>query len=294
MSDNTRRCFLRRGLTAMAAAAVPSPSRRQPESPPQRFRKAVKYHMLTENLSAVDKLKLLRDLGFEGVEPRARLEPDQAEAVRELARAREVTDFPVHGVTNSSHPDIVAAIDQAQQLGATSVLQVVRANPRISYWQNYRETQDVIRRAVDHAEAHEILILIENVWASYLIDPVLMARFIDELDSPWVQAYFDVGNVLRWGWPQHWIEVLGSRIRKLDIKEFDLNVAQNQGLRQGFQTPLGEGSIDWPRVREELRKADFNGWATAEMPGGDRTRLADISARMDRVLDLGEPAATEC
>ena len=251
-----------------------------------RIRKAVKYHMVTEKLSALDKLKMLQDLGFDGVEPRAQLKPSDAAKVKELAKASETTGLPIHGVVNSSNPDIAGAIDQAKMFGANSVLHVVRYDRKIGYLQNYKETQDIIRRAMDHAAKNEIQILIENVWASYLIEPLSMVRFIDELDSPWVQVYFVVGNVVRWGWPQHWIEVLGKRVAKLDIKEYDLNVAMNEGMRKGFGMPLGEGSVEWDKVRAELLRIDYRGWATAEVPGGDRKRLADIAAQMDRVLDL--------
>ncbi len=251
-----------------------------------KIRKAVKYHMITEKIPALDKFKLLVDIGFDGVEPRAMLKPEQAEEVKQIAKASEVTGLPIHGVVNSSNPDIKRAIDLAKRFGANSVLHVVRYDKKIPYLQNYRETQDIIRRAIDHAEKNEVSILIENVWATYLIEPLGMARFIDELDSPFVQVYFDVGNVVRWGWPQHWIEVLGSRIGKLDVKEFDINVAMNEGMRKGFGMPLGEGSVEWDKVRAELLKLDYKGWATAEVPGGDRARLAEIAAQMDRVLDL--------
>ena len=50
--------------------------------------------------------------------------------------------------------------------------------------------------------------------------------------------------------------------------------------------PLGEGSIEWAKVRSELAKINYTGWATAEVRGGDRDRLAEIAAQMDRVLDL--------
>lgn len=251
-----------------------------------QIRKAVKYHMVTENLSAADKLRMLKDLGFDGVEPRAELDPAKADAVKELAAASESVGLPIHGVVNSSNPDIAGAIDQAKLFGANSVLHVVRYDRDIPYLQNYRETLEIIRRAVDHAEKQQVQILLENVWASYLIEPMSMARFIDEINSPWVRVYFDVGNVVRWGWPEHWIEVLGKRISKLDIKEFDLNVAMTEGLRKGFGKPLGEGSIDWKKVRDELRKLNYTGWATAEVPGGNRERLGDIAAQMNRVLDL--------
>ena len=251
-----------------------------------KIKKAVKYHMVTADATVEDKFKLLKDLGFDGVETRAQLDPGKQDDVKAYARASEKTGLPIHGVIHSSNPDIAGAIDQAKFLGGTSVLHVVRYNNKISYLQNYRETKEIIQRAIDHAEKKQIMILCENVWASYLIEPMGMARFIDEFDSPMVGIYFDVGNVVRWGWPQHWLEVIGKRAKKLDIKEYDLAVAMNEGMRNGFDKPLGEGSIQWEKVRAELAKIDYQGWATAEVRGGDRARLADIAAEMDRVLDL--------
>lgn len=251
-----------------------------------RIRKAVKYSMFNEKIPAEDKLKILQDLGFDGVEPRAMLNPNQAAEVRALQKASEKLDFPIHGVVNSSNPDISGAIDQAAAYGATSVLHVVRYDKSIGYMENYKQTQDIIRKAIGRAEQKKVSILIENVWATFLIEPLGMARYIDELDSPYVQVYFDVGNVVRWGWPQHWIEVLGQRVKKLDIKEYDLGVAMNEGMRKAFAPPLGEGSVEWDKVRAELKKIGYEGWATAEVRGGDRKRMEDIASEMNRVLDL--------
>ena len=251
-----------------------------------KIRKAVKYHMVAGDASVEDKFRLVKDLGFDGLEPRVAAGSEQEELVRALAAASEKTGLPIHGLVNSSNPNLVEAIDQAKTLGATSVLHVVRYDRNIGYFENYRRTQELIRGAIDHAEKKNIQILIENVWATFLIDPLGMARYVDELDSPMVQVYFDVGNVVRWGYPQHWIEVLGNRIKKLDIKEFDLNVAMNDGMRKGFDRPLGGGSVDWKKVRQELAKIGYEGWATAEVRGGNQTRLSEIAAQMDDVLDL--------
>ena len=151
---------------------------------------------------------------------------------------------------------------------------------------NYRETQEIIRRGIDAAETYDVMILCENVWASFLIEPLTMKRFIDEINHPMVGVYFDVGNVVRWGWPQHWLEVIGKRAKKLDIKEYDLDLGMKQGMRAGFGVPIGEGSIEWAKVREELAKVDYNGWATAEVKGGDEKRLAEVAKQMDAVLAL--------
>lgn len=282
-----RRTFLKTATVALAGSCSSSVLAGQQQGLfANRIRKAVKYHMVTEKIPAVDKLKMLADLGFDGVEPRTMLKPSQAAEFRELVTAREKLDFPIHGVVNSSNPDIKSAINQAKILGANSVLHVVRYDRKIGYLQNFNETKEIILRAVDHAAKNEVFILLENVWASYLIEPMGMAKFIDQINSPWVQVYFDIGNVVRWGWPQHWIEVLGKRIRKLDVKEYDLDIAMNEGLRKGFGMPLGTGSIEWDKVRKELLNIDYKGWATAEVPGGDRERLASIANQMDNVLDL--------
>jgi len=284
---HSRRRFLGVAAAASVAGAIADEEKEKRTGLlSERIRKAVKYHMITEDLSVEDKFRLLQDLGFDGVEPRAAVKPEQRELVRQLAKASERTGLPIHGVVHSSNPNIEDAIDQAKYFGATSVLHVVRYDRSVSYQKNHEQTQAILRRAAVHAAKQKILILIENVWATFLIEPNAMKQYVDTLQSDWVQVYFDVGNVVRWGWPQHWIEVLGKRIRKLDIKEYDLAIAMNEGMRKGFSIPLGEGSVDWKKVRQELLAIDYRGWATAEVRGGDRRRLVEIAEQMDRVLDL--------
>ncbi len=62
--------------------------------------------------------------------------------------------------------------------------------------------------------------------------------------------------------------MLGKRIVKIHIKEYNLKVAMGEGMGKGFAFPIGQGSIDWKRVREELTKIGYRGWATAEVSGG--------------------------
>jgi len=285
-----RRRFVTGSGLLLAGAAVPgllgraSPARAK--EPEKRFRKAVRWNMIREKLSIEDKLRLLKDVGFEGVEVPVYSPKGNAPEPKALARASEKVGVCVHGVCGAGRLGLQGSIDQATIYGATSVLYIVPADPDSGFMENYRRSQEVIRAAIPHAEKKRVAILIENVWATFLIEPLSMARYIDELDSPQVQAYFDVGNVMRWGWPQHWIEVLGKRIGKIHVKEYNLKAAMNEGMRKGFNFPLGQGDIDWKRVCEELRKIEYRGWATAEVRGGDRKRLAEISAEMDRVLSL--------
>ncbi len=248
-----------------------------------KIKKAVKYGMIKEGATPLEKLQLLKDLGFDGVEPNYK-EVDMGE----LAKASEATGISVHGIVRGwSFDEIDSCIDQAKEIGATSVLIVAgKVDENMPYAKNYTETMEQMKRAGDHAAKQEVHLLVENVWNNFLLSPLEMARYIDEVDNPWVGAYFDVGNLVRNGWPEHWIPVLGKRIVKLDIKEFSMDKMKNEGLWKGFDVEIGEGSIDWEAVRRELALLNFEGWATAEVGGGDRERLADIAARMDRVLDL--------
>jgi L-ribulose-5-phosphate 3-epimerase len=280
----TRRDFVTRSTQAIAAsAAIASlPAAVSAGGFTGKIRKAVKFHMVTEDLSVLDKFKLLKDLGFDGTELRTK---DKADP-KEVAKAVEKTGLPVHGVVNSDNPDITSAIELAKYYGGNSVLVVARYDKKKPLMESWKSTQATIRKALPAAEKHGVRILVENVWAGFLISALDVERYVDEIDNPWFGSYFDVGNNVRWGVPQHWIEVLGRRIGKLDIKEWDERRHQKEGLRAGFGSELGEGTIDWAAVRSALQQLGYEGWATAEVKGGDRARLADIATRMNRVLDL--------
>ncbi|MHC4121870.1 MAG: sugar phosphate isomerase/epimerase family protein [Planctomycetota bacterium] len=199
-SQIDRRHFIQTSGLLLAGAAAPALLGEQSlageRASGRRFKKALGYTMIQEDLSVEDKLKLVKDLGYEGIETPTRIRNNKMPEARALARASEKVGIPIHGVVNSSHPDIKGAIDEAALYGATSVLHVVRADPKGSFMDNYRQTQQTIRKAIAYAEKKQIYILVENVWATFLIEPLTMARYVDELDSPYVKAYFDIGNVV--------------------------------------------------------------------------------------------------
>ncbi len=249
-----------------------------------RIKKAVKFHMIEVDFSVLDKLKLLSDVGFDGVEVRTADKVDR----REVAKAIEATGVPVHGIINSSNPNIREAIELARFYGGTSVLIVAAEDPKRTYEENFHHWQQLIRSAVPHAEKHRIRLLVENVRATFLKTAEGMARFIDQCDSPMVGSYFDVGNTITWTKqvPEHWARVLGKRIGKLDIKDRGHTVFGDPKL--GSKTAIGTdgGEVHWETVRNELAKLNFSGWATAEVRGGDRERLAGMAKWMDQVLGL--------
>jgi len=280
-----RRLFLSRSSLALGSAAAPGllASSAAGGELSGRIKKGVKFTMVKEpKLSVLDRFKLIKDVGFDGTE----LRTQHREDLETYRKAVDKSGLPVHGIVNSNKPDLETAVKFAHDVGGSSVLYVARYDKSRPLMESWRETQEVIRKGLPAAEKHEVKILVENVWAGFLISALDMQRYVDEIDHPWFGAYYDVGNNVRWGVPHHWIQVLGDRIGKLDIKEWDEKKHRSEGLRAGFGSELGEGTIDWAAVRQALLEIDYRGWATAEVGGGGRERLADIARRMDDILGL--------
>ncbi len=249
-------------------------------------------------MSILEKFRLLRNLGYDGVELDSPSNLDEQEVID----AKNASGLPIHGVVDSvhwkqtlSHPDSAVrdegraglehALRQAKAYGASTVLLVPAVvNKEVSYADAYTRSQAEIRKVLPLAKEMGVKIALENVWNNFLLSPLEYARYIDEFESPWVGAYFDVGNIVNYGWPEHWIRTLGSRILKLDIKEFSRKKRDDEGLWKGFAVPLGEGDCDWPAVRKALADVGYIGWATAEIRGGDTERLKEIIQRMNTIL----------
>ncbi|MCX6898856.1 MAG: sugar phosphate isomerase/epimerase [Verrucomicrobia bacterium] len=278
----SRRSFLS-AAASVAATGILLPCNAPAAPAKLRIRKSLKWGMVkSQSLPLVEAFRKLKTCGFDGVEPTC----SQVKNADEWVAASKESGLVIDGVTGAGERGIEAALDLCKKLGGDSVLVTARTDPKKPYWDTWRETQAIIKAAAPHAEQVRVKILIENVWASFLISPLDMMRYVDEIGHPWVGVHYDVGNVMRWGVSEHWIQVLGKRIGKLDIKEYNLPVAMKEGMIAGFKSPLGEGSINWAGVREELAKIEFSGWAAAEVAAGDWDNLADLAKRMDKVLGL--------
>lgn len=294
-----RRTFLQSAGALAAAGALASGTTSFAGEPDKTMKKAVKWGMIQIKGSVLDKFKLMKELGFDGME----LDSPNSLDKDEVLRARDETDMPIHGVVDSvhwqdtlSHPDAnvrargVKALEQAlrdsKTYGGTTVLLVAGKveRGRVSYADVYKRSQEEVRKVLPLAAELNIKIAIENVWNDFLLSPIEEARYIDEFESPYVGAYFDVGNVMRYGYPEDWIRVLGKRILKVDIKEFSLKKMREEGLGKGFGVELLEGDNDWHAVMTAFHEIGYHGWATAEILGGGRERLAKIAALMDKIF----------
>ncbi len=266
-----------------------------------KLKKGLGFGMIKEDLSLADKFKLAKDLGFDGVELNSPVDINKSE----LLSAKEKSGIELPSVVNKDHwqlplsdPDpkvreqiirsVASSLQEVKDFGGDTVLVVPGVvNEKVSYEQAYITAMNSIRELIPYAEKTGMQIGLENVWNNFLISPLEAKRFIDEINHPLVGWYFDIGNVLRYGWPEHWIETLNSRIMKLHIKEFSRKIMNEKGLREGFSVNLLEGDNNWPSVMKTISKVGHKGgWLIAEVSGGDRNRLKDVSERMDKIISL--------
>ncbi len=297
MGGLDRRTLLAGSAAALAAGALARMAPADEKKPP-RFKKAVKYGMVKAEGGVLARFELVKALGYDGIE----LDSPAKFVREEVLQARDATGLKIHGVVDSVHwrlrlsdPDkakrdqgragLETAIRDAAAYGADTVLLVPAVvGKQVAYDQAWERSTAEIRKVLPLAAEKKITIAIENVWNHFLLSPMEAARYVDQFESPYVGWYLDVGNIVNYGWPEQWVRILGKRIVKLDVKEFSRTRRDKEGLWKGFGVEIGDGDCDWPAVREALAEVGYSGWATAEVGGGDRKRLADIKARMDRVL----------
>ncbi|MCH8245234.1 MAG: sugar phosphate isomerase/epimerase [Bacteroidetes bacterium] len=264
------------------------------------LKKAVKFGMIEEDLTILQKFELLKSLGFDGVEMDSPSDLD----VDEVVAARDTAGLPIHGVVDSVHwrqtlsdadsavreaglDGLKIALNDAHAFGASTVLLVPAVVKKdVSYDDAYSRSQTEIRKVLPMANELGVKIAIENVWNRFLLSPLEAARYVDEFESDMIGWYMDVGNIVTFSWPEQWIRILGHRVLKLDIKEYSRAKRDEEGPYAGFRVALGEGDCNWPEVLNALDEIGYDGWATAEIPGGDTERLTEIATRMNRILEL--------
>ncbi len=290
----TRRSVITAASSAFAAASQAA-AQRLP------IKKGVLTSMLPKELTWKDRFQLAKDVGFDAVEGQTE---EDAAVEADMRKASETTGLPIHSVMNmlhwqfplsSSDPAAVeksmkgmeTSIRNAVAWGGTTVLLVPGVvNPLTRYEDAYKRSQTQIRKLIPLAEKNKIIIAVENVWNKFLLSPMEFAAYVDSFQSPWVKAYFDVGNILLYGYPQDWIRTLGKeRIAKVHLKDF--HNRRNQVVRANVPefVNLRDGDLDWKEVHKAFADIGYRGYATVELRGGDEKYLRDVSARVDKILN---------
>ena len=264
------------------------------------------------------KMKLARDAGFEGFEPDLTEKgdlafdgsPDSWARVRELA---EKVGLQLSGLAtglywgaNGASADeatrskalqiLQAQMDCAGVLGIDSILVIpgsvgvdfIPDGEVVPYGDAYHRASNLIREVLTEAQSRGVTIAVENVWNKFLLSPIEMCGFIDQFESEKVGSYFDVGNALATGYPEHWISLLGERISRVHAKDY----RRAAGGLHGF-VDLLSGDVNWPAVMQELKAIGYNGWITAEMIPpvpfyrySPETLIHNTSRAMDSILEM--------
>lgn len=285
----TRRKMLSQAgaLAALAAGGAQSGLAQQGQ-----IKSSVLITMLPRDLSYLDRFRLAVDIGYRDMEVRT---VDQDSEAREIKEAADKAGLRIHSVMNMRHwdhplssPDpkdvelslegMRMSLRQAKLYGADAVLlvpAVVREDT--TYEQAWERSRKEVQKLLPEAEKLNVIIAMEEVWNKFLLTPRDFVQYVDEFKHPLVQAYFDVGNVVHYGVPQHWIRALGKRIVKVHLKDYS--------RRNGF-VDLGDGDVNWPEVTKAFADIGYTGEATVELRGGDRAYLIDVRQRVNRLLEL--------
>ena len=300
-----RRSLLAAAGASAAAIALGAPALARAPSAARTLKKAVGIGMVGEGDTLLDKFLIVRDCGFQGLE----LDSPSELKHEDVLAAQEKSGVRVHGLVDSkhwSHPlnsfdkevraESIAALEtalrDAKLYGSTSVLLVPAVvNAKLPYAEAWKRSQDAIRRVLPLARELGVRIAVENVWNQFLESPLEAARYVDEFQDPSLAFHFDIGNVVNYGWPEQWIAILGPRIVKLHVKDYSRKKRDDEGLWKGFDVELGQGDANYAAVMPALDAVGYStapqgNWATAEVNGGDRKRLKQISDQMDHLFSL--------
>lgn len=265
-------------------------------------------------MEVLDMMKMAKAHGFEGFEPaiaatgKLSLESKDCEwtELREQAadvgiRLTSLASGLSWGTSPTSNDksvrDLAASqlrrqLECAKLIGVDAVLWVPGTVGKgfwggedfVDYGDAYDRTVENLNALKGDAEALGVTIAIENVWNNFLLSPLELRNLIDEIASPRVGAYLDIGNVIKFGFPEMWVKALGHRISRIHVKDYKRGV----GTLDGFVDLLA-GDVNFPAVIAELKAAGYDGPLTAEMSASG-CYPEDIVFRTARALEkvLGE------
>ena len=241
------------------------------------------------------RFKLAKEAGFDGVEVGTLGNDAERLQTKQIATQYQLEVFSVmnskHWACPLSDPDeevrtesragMLDSVVTATAVGADTVLLVPAVvNETTSYEAAYERSQVEIRKLIPEAAEKGVTIALENVWNKFLLSPMEFCQYLDEFESDTITAYFDVGNIVLYGYPQHWIRSLGNRISKVHVKGFNAD-------ERRFTYLIEDCTIDWNAVMAALEDVSYDDYMTAELPVDEDNpegRVHGISDDMDRII----------
>jgi hexulose-6-phosphate isomerase len=282
---------------ALAAAAIPLAGfNLYNKDEVEKLKKGITWGSIGFGTTVMEKFEAAKAAGFEGVEVMSHLNR------KEVIEAAKATELKILSVCGNDHwrkplsdPDpsvrdegvaaLRVTLEDAAEYGADTILLVPgRVSDKVSYDDCWKRSVEQIKRVLPEAEKLKVRIAIENVWNNFLLSPMEAAQYVDQFKSKNVGFYFDCGNILAYGWPEHWIRILGKRIFRVHIKEYSRKIADEKGRGAGFNVNLMEGDVNWSAVIKAFKEIEYFGWTTIEQSGGETPEgLKDLSDRLTRI-----------
>jgi len=298
-----RRSFIKNTILATGALSLPFIGNAQNAATTlpaaANFKKAIWWGNIGIKGSILDKCKAVKEAGFQGVEPFSHLDRKEViDALKSTGLGVTAVSCLAHQKTPISHPDaavrqqgveeFIIGLEDAKAYGTDVTLLVPGSvSNTVSYDEVWDRSTEGIKKLIPVAEKLKVMICVENVWNNFLLSPLEACRYVDQFNSPYVKLYFDIGNIVAYGWPEQWIKILGDRISRVHIKEFSRQIADRQGRWSGFNVKLTEGDVNWPKVIELLRNGYKGEWLTVEMEKNETMEeLKDLSQRLDKVISM--------
>lgn len=287
------------GALSLAPTEVLAKAKKKEKKIDVPLRKSIMWETVRmKGCSVLDRFKAIKAAGFDGVEPSSHM--DREEVKDALAQSGLLAS----SVCNSKHwsllmssadPKVrkegieaqIHAMEDAVAYGTDAVLLVPgKVTEETGYSDCWKRSTECIRELIPAAKAMKVHICIENVWNNFILSPIEAREYVDQFDSEWVKFYFDCGNVLKYGWPEQWIETLGGRVGRIHIKEFSKTLEDTLGRHKGFGVKLGDGEVNWPAVMGQIRANYCGGWLTTEQgTSTNLEELIDLRRRLDAIMD---------
>jgi len=267
-------------------------------APNRKLRKAIMHSTIGVKGSVLEKYRVMKEAGFEGVEPMGGMNREEVlAALKETGLQAASVCCHTHWQKPLSAPDeatrkigfdgLVQSLQDAKAYGASSVLLVPGvARDGVTYQQCFERSIAEIKKAIPVARQAGVKIAIENVGNNFIMSPEQAIEYLDAINSEWVGWHFDIGNAGRVGPAERWINLLGKRIIKIHVKDFSTKPAAS-GTRTGGRPKLLDGDTNWPAVMKALDGAGYSGWGISEQPAdqaADLESARDLACRMDKIF----------
>jgi L-ribulose-5-phosphate 3-epimerase len=283
------------------------------------MKKAIGDNLFTQRMTFEAGLAFAKQAGYDGIElwmgHSPWFQPDTTDAELQTLR-RKIRDvgLVVSNIANSlawkvnvSDRDPVirgAALQhierqlEAAEIFETDAILVIAGivTEEVPYNEVYARCLEALRGLVRKAGRARVRIGVENCNSEtrFLLSPREFSVFLDEVGSPWVGAHLDLGNIHDTGFPEQWIEMLGSRITRIHVK--DVMRGRGRGGGETVYTNIFQGDNNWPAIANALRKVAYDGWLIAETPARYKyavdQQFFDLARALDRIVSGNMPMAT--